>query len=60
MVNFYQHKKVKELLTNYHNPHFNDHQVSIPFRMGICSASGGGKTVFILNLMNFENLNVSL
>ena len=52
MVNFYQHKKVKELLTNYHNPHFNDHQISIPFRMGICSASGGGKTVFILNLIN--------
>jgi hypothetical protein len=52
MYNFYQHKKVKELLTNYHNPHFNEHQISIPFRMGIVASSGGGKTMYILNLIS--------
>jgi hypothetical protein len=52
MFNFYTHKKVKELLTQYENPHFDDHQISIPFRMGIVSASGGGKTVFALNLIS--------
>ena len=52
MYNFYQHRKVKELLTNYHNPHFNEHQISIPFRMGIVASSGGGKTMYILNLIS--------
>ena len=52
IFNFYQHRKVKELLTQYENPHFDEHQISVPFRMGIVSASGGGKTVFALNLIS--------
>ena len=52
MFNFYTHNKVKALMTQYENPHFNEHQISIPFRMGIVSASGGGKTVFALNLIS--------
>ena len=51
MVNFYSHKNMKQFLTEYENPHFESHQIKIPFRMGIISASGGGKTQFLLNLI---------
>ena len=51
MVNFYSHKNMKQFLTEYENPHFDSHQIKIPFRMGIISASGGGKTQFLLNLI---------
>ena len=51
MINFYENKKLKELLTEYHNPHFASHQIRIPARLGIVSASGGGKTSFVLNLI---------
>ena len=52
MYNFYQHKKVKELLTQYDNPHFDEHQISIPCRMGIVASSGGGKTMLVLNIIS--------
>jgi hypothetical protein len=52
MINFYENKKVQELLTKYDNPYYDMHRISVPFRMGIVSASGGGKTVFVLNLIN--------
>jgi hypothetical protein len=52
MINFYENKKVQDLLTKYHNPYFDKHRISVPFRLGIVSASGGGKTVFVLNLIN--------
>jgi len=52
MVNFYEHKKLKELLTTYENPHFDIHRISIPFRMGIIASSGGGKTCLVLNMIH--------
>ena len=52
MINFYEHKKMKEFLTVYENPCFDSHQIKIPFRMGIVSASGGGKTQFVLNMIS--------
>ena len=51
MINFYENKKLKEFLTEYQNPHFASHQIRIPARLGIVSASGGGKTSFVLNLI---------
>jgi len=51
MINFYEHKDVKKLLTQYWNPHLEDTQISIPFRMGIIGSSGGGKTQFLLNML---------
>ena len=51
MVNFYENKKLKELLTTYENPCFDITKISIPFRMGIVAASGGGKTCFVLNMI---------
>jgi hypothetical protein len=52
MVNFYENKKLRELLTTYDNPCFDIHRISIPFRMGIISASGGGKTCMVLNMIH--------
>ena len=52
MVNFYKHNKMKEFLTEYHNPCFDSHQIKIPFRLAVISASGGGKTQWLLNLIS--------
>jgi len=52
MVNFYENKKLRELLTTYDNPCFDIHRITIPFRMGVISASGGGKTCMVLNMIH--------
>jgi hypothetical protein len=52
MTNFYQHKDIKKYVTNYHNPHFEDTQISIPGRIGVLAASGGGKTQWLLNFIS--------
>jgi len=45
--NFYENiKQIK-----HHNPNYDVHKISLPFRMLICTASGGGKTNFLLNLI---------
>lgn len=46
-INFYE--KIKPI--KVHNPNYETHQISLPFRMLICTASGGGKTNFLLNLI---------
>lgn len=47
LINFYsQIKDTKKI-----NPHYDIHKIEIPFRMLVCTASGGGKTNFILNLL---------
>jgi hypothetical protein len=51
MINFYEHKEIQKLLPKYHNPHFDDTQIKVPFRMGIIGSSGGGKTQMLLNLI---------
>jgi hypothetical protein len=43
ITNFYQHKDIKKYVTTYHNPHFEDTQISIPARIGVLAASGGEK-----------------
>lgn len=56
MINFYEHKDVKKRLTKYHNPRFEDTQMSIPCRCGIIAPSGTGKTQWILNyIMKCQN-----
>jgi len=52
MVNFYSHKGMKEFITEYDNPHFDSHGISIPFRISVIGASGGGKTQWVLNLLS--------
>ena len=51
MINFYEHPHIQKLLPKYHNPHFQDTQIKVPFRMGIIGSSGGGKTQMLLNLI---------
>ena len=55
MVNFYQHKGMKEFITDYHNPNFESHQIKVPFRISVIAASGGGKTQWLLNLISRMN-----
>ena len=51
MINFYEHKDVKKLLTKYWNPHFEESQIAAPFRIGIIGSSSSGKTQMLLNLL---------
>ena len=55
MVNFYEHKGMKEFITNYHNPNFENHQIKVPFRISVIAASGGGKSQWLLNLISRMN-----
>jgi hypothetical protein len=52
MINFYEHKDVKKLATQYHNPHFADTQIDIPARIGVIAPSGTGKTQWLLNFIS--------
>jgi hypothetical protein len=52
MTNFYQHKDIKKYITKYHNPHFEDTQMSIPARIGVIAPSGTGKTQWLLNFIS--------
>ena len=54
-TNFYQHKGMKEFITDYHNPNFESHQIKVPFRISVIAASGGGKTQWLLNLISRMN-----
>ena len=51
IVNFYEHKEVQKLITKYHNPNFEYHQIKVPFRAGIIASSSGGKTQLLLNMI---------
>lgn len=46
-INFYN--KIKQV--SIHNPNYVVHKIELPFRMLISTASGGGKTNFLLNLI---------
>jgi hypothetical protein len=55
MVNFYAHKGMKEFITEYENPHFDSHQIKVPFRLATIASSGGGKTAWLLNMLSRMN-----
>ena len=55
IVDFYNHKEVQKLLTPYHNPNFEYHQIKVPFRAGIIGSSSAGKTQLLLNLISKFN-----
>jgi len=55
IINFYAHKDIKKHLTTYHNPHFDDTQISIPCRIGVIASSGSGKTQWLLNYLARSN-----
>ena len=43
---------MKQFITEYDNPCFDNHCIKIPFRMGVIATSGGGKTQFLLNMIS--------
>lgn len=50
IINMYE-KIPKKLLNKVENPNYKHHKLNIPFRMCVVAASGGGKSNFILNLI---------
>jgi hypothetical protein len=49
--NWYQKSDIKKYLKKSHNPHFDNHNIKIPFRMLICGSSGSMKTNTLLSLI---------
>lgn len=41
-----------DMKKSYHNPHYSNHLISVPFRMLVVAQSGGGKTNFLLELIH--------
>jgi GTPase SAR1 family protein len=52
IYNFYQNKEIQKLIPQYNNPHFEDVQMSHPFRACIVGGSGTGKTSVLLNIIH--------
>ena len=50
--NFYELAKVKALLPTSHNPNYSEHGIKLPFRAISVSASGGGKSNALLQLIS--------
>jgi DNA polymerase III delta prime subunit len=55
LIDWYSQKSLKKYLTKNHNPHFDKHHITIPFRMIIAGSSGSGKTSTLLNLIHNMN-----
>lgn len=51
IIDWYKNKGVKKHLTNAHNPHYERHKITVPFRMLIVGSSGSGKSSTILNII---------
>ncbi len=47
MINWYKTLKPEKVV----NPAYQIHQIKLPFRMLVCTSSGGGKTNFVTNLL---------
>ena len=52
IINFYELDDVKAFQKQYHNPNFESHKMTVPFRMSIIGASGSGKSNSVLNIIN--------
>lgn len=54
LVDFY---KVidKKLIRQYHNPHYEQHKITVPFYGLICGGTGSGKTQTLLNIIKKMN-----
>lgn len=50
LINWYEHMP-KKFIKKYHNPHYDVHHITIPFRMCIIGRSGAGKTQTLMNLI---------
>ena len=52
IINFYELPDVQAFQKTYHNPNFDTHRITVPFRMSIIGASGSGKSNCVLNIIN--------
>ena len=52
IINFYELPDVQAFQKKYHNPNFESHKMTVPFRMSIIGASGSGKSNCVLNLIS--------
>jgi Poxvirus A32 protein len=52
IINFYELPEVQSFQKTYHNPNFESHRITIPFRGIILGASGSGKSNCVLNIIN--------
>jgi len=50
-INFYNLASVKKFAQSSHNPHYEQHHISLPMRSVVVAGSGGGKTTFLLNFI---------
>ena len=55
IINFYENKDVQKYIKKYPNPNIDDHQISTPFMSAIVSATGGGKTNLLMNILQKFN-----
>jgi threonine dehydratase len=56
IINFYEIPAMKEFMYEYPNPNFALNQMKTPFMSVVCSATGGGKTNMVMNLLRrFDN-----
>jgi ABC-type dipeptide/oligopeptide/nickel transport system ATPase component len=55
VINFYELDEVKAFDVVRHNPNFETHKITIPFRMAIIGASGSGKSNIVMNLISQFN-----
>jgi hypothetical protein len=51
-INFYELESVQKFADKSHNPFYDIHQISIPFRSVVIGSSGSGKSNFIMNLIS--------
>jgi Poxvirus A32 protein len=51
IINFYEIPDIKNKLTEYWNPHFEETQISLPARILVVGGSGVGKTSFLANYL---------
>lgn len=54
LIDWYK-KMPKKFLLKTHNPNYENHKISVPFRMLIIGGSGAGKTQTLLNLIHIMN-----
>jgi len=51
ILDVYRHKDMQPLLPKSHNPHFEDHQIKLPCRIGIIGATGAKKTSWLVSFL---------
>lgn len=54
LIDFYKHIP-KGMLQQYHNPHYKDHYITVPFYAILAGGTGAGKTQTLMNIIKKMN-----